>query len=209
MSLSNIALLSTICHHLLFRKVSKLVEFYVFYPFLPPRSPFKWYRPGPDGIVSFNVDKGSVVSQNVARVIKDVKHYARVEDDIVLYETHEFLRCALCLQTGTTTVLDSFHAYMRLSDLEQNLVEPRTCAFSVGETIEERREKRKREKASASASSTYTFTDLSNDDTYEAIERASVLSTVSPIVAFELSNLPDKGKKVFSVTVYLAYHHQE
>ena len=190
LSLSNIALLSTICHHLLFRKVSKLVEFYVFYPFLPPRSPFKWYRPGPDGIVSFKVDKGSVVSQNVARVIKDVKHYARVEDDIVLYETHKFLRCALCLQTGTTTVLDSFHAYMRLSDLEQNLVEPRTCAFSVGETIEELREK-------ASASSTYTFTDLSNDDTYEAIERASVLSTVSPIVAFELSNLPDEGKKVF------------
>ena len=42
-----------------------------------------------------------------------------------------------------------------------------------------------------------TFTDLSNDDTYEAIERASVLSTVSPIVAFELENLPDEGKKVF------------
>ena len=41
------------------------------------------------------------------------------------------------------------------------------------------------------------FTDLFNGDTYEAIEKASVLSTVSPIIASELENLPDEGKKVF------------
>ena len=41
------------------------------------------------------------------------------------------------------------------------------------------------------------FTDLSKGDTYEAIEKASVLSTVSPIIASELENLPDEGKKVF------------
>ena len=189
LSLSNIALLSTICHHLLFRS-SILLELYVFGLFLrrSPLTPFKCYRPGPDGTVSFIVDKGSVVSQNATRVIKDVKLYARVEDDIVLYKTHELLLCALCLQTGTTTVLDSFHPYMRLLAREQKPVKLRTYALSDDDIIEELREK---------ASSTYTFTDLSSDDTYEAIERASVLSTVSPIIAFELENLPDEGKKVF------------
>ena len=98
LSLSNIALLSTICHHLLFRS-SK----FVLYPFLPLRTPFKWYWPGPDGIVSF---KSSVVSQTLERVIKDIRCYALVEEDVVLYVTHESREYALCLQTGTTSALD-------------------------------------------------------------------------------------------------------
>ena len=167
LSLSNIALLSTICHHRLFRS-SELVEFYRFY--LP--TPFKWYRPGPDGIVSF---KGSVVSQTLERVIKDIECFAPVEEDVVLYVTHESRQYALCLETGTTTALD-----MMILDLEEVLVTHLTLSAPFEDVIE-----------------TYTFTDLSNDDTYEAIERASVLSTVSPIVAFELENLPDEGKKVF------------
>ena len=65
-----------------------------------------------------------------------------------------------------------------------------TFDLTEDDTIGESREK-------ASASSTYTFTDLSNDDTYGVIEKASVLSAVSPIMAFELDNLPDEGKKVF------------
>ena len=177
LSLSNIALLSTICHHLLFRS-SK----FVLYPFLPLRTPFKWYWPGPDGIVSF---KSSVVSQTLERVIKDIRCYALVEEDVVLYVTHESREYALCLQTGTTSALD-----MMILDLEEVLVEPLTLDVRFFDTLEEVIEK-------SSASSTYTFTGLSNDDTYEAIERASVLSTVSPIVAFELENLPDEGKKVF------------
>ena len=165
LSLSNIALLSTICHHLLCRS-SILQELELYCPlstFL--LNPLRWYPPGPDGRISFVVDKGSVVNQKVKLVIKDIERYARVQDDIVLYLTREFRICALCLQTGTTTVLRDYN------------------------TIEEITEK--------AASSTYTFTDLSNDDNYEAIERASVLSTVSPIIAFELENLPDEGKKVF------------
>ena len=192
LSLCNIALLSTICHHLLFRS-SILLGRYLFDLFLSGSllTPFVCYPPGPGGIVNFRVGNGSVVSRKVRRVIKVMKRYARVEDDIVLFEAHGFRLGALCLQTGkTTTFLDSFHPYMSLSDLEQNLVESRTCALSDDDTIEELREK-------ASASSTYTFTDLSNDDTYEAIERASVLSTVSPIIASELENLPDEGKQVF------------
>ena len=180
LSLSNIALLSTICHHLRFRS-SKLVEVCLFYPFLPLRTPFKWYRPVPDGIVSF---KGSVVSQKLERVIEDIKCYAPVEEDVVRYVTHESRQYALCLQTGTTTALDM------MLGLEEVLVEPLTLDVRFFETLVEVIEK-------SSAASTYTFTDLSNDDTYEAIERASVLSTVSPIVAFELENLPDEGKKVF------------
>ena len=181
LSLSNIALLSTICHHLRFRS-SKGVELCRFYTFLHLRTQFKWYRPGPDGIVSF---KGCVVSQTLERVIKDVKFYAPVEEDVVLYVTHESQLYALCLQTGTTTALD-----MMILGLEEVLGESRTLDVCVFDTLEEVIEK-------SSTSSTYTFTDLSNDDTYEAIERASVLSTVSPIVALELENLPDEGKKVF------------
>ena len=178
LSLSNIALLSTICHHLLSRKFLKR-------RFLGMRSyRFKWCWPGPDGTVSFMVDKGSVVSQNLERVIKDIKCYAPVEEDVVLYVTHESRQLyALCLQTGTTTALD-------MMGLEEVLVEPFTRDLRFFYTLKEVIEK-------SSASSTYTFTDLSNDDTYEAIERASVLSTVSPIVALELENLPDEGKKVF------------
>ena len=168
LSLSNIALLSTICHHLLSRKFLKR---YFSIGFLGT-------RPGPDGTVSFMVDKGSVVSQNLERVIKDIKCYAPVEEDVVLYVTHESRQYALCLQTGTTTALD-----MMILGLEEVRVKPFTRDLRFFEK--------------SSASSTYTFTDLSNDDTYKAIERASVLSTVSPIVAFELENLPDEGKKVF------------
>ena len=182
LSLSNIALLSTICHHLLFRSsILQELELY----FSLSRSllkSLKWYPPGPDGRVSFVVDKGSVVNEKVKLVIKDIESYAPVEEDVVLYVTpHKFRLCALCLQTGTTAVLDSFHHHIRLLD---------TLVLSDDDTLEEAREKEL-------ASSTYTFTDLSNDDTYEAIERASVLSTVSPIIAFELENLPDEGKKVF------------
>ena len=156
LSLANIALLSTICHHLLFHE--SLLEKYLFSGF-PPRliAMLKWHCPGPDGTVSFMVE-----SQKVKRVIKEIRRYAALEEDVVVYVTHESRLCALCLQTGTTTVLDS-------SD----------------DTI------------GTPASSTYTFTDLSNGDTYEAIEKASVLSTVSPIIASELENLPDEGKKVF------------
>ena len=182
LSLSNIALLSTICHHLLFRSsILQELELY----FSLSRSllkSLKWYPPGPDGRVSFVVDKGSVVNQKVKLVIKDIESYAPVEEDVVLYVTpHKFRLCALCLQTGTTAVLDSFHHHIRLLD---------TLVLSDDDTLEEAREKEL-------ASSTYTFTDLSNDDTYEAIERASLLSTVSPITASELENLPDEGKKVF------------
>ena len=189
LSLSNIALLSTICHHLLFR--SRISEhLYPFNLFLPRSvTPFKWYLPGPDRTVSFIGDKGSVVSQNVTHVIRDINFYARVEDDIVLYATRESRLGALCLQTGTTTDLDSFYPYMRLSDLEQNLVEPRTFALSDDCTIVRLREN--------VTLSTYTFTDLSTDHTCEAIERASVLSTLSPIIALELENLPNEGKQVF------------
>ena len=182
LSLSNIALLSTICHHLLFRSsILQELELY----FSLSRSllkSLKWYPPGPDGRVSFVVDKGSVVNQKVKLVIKDIESYAPVEEDVVLYVTpHKFRLYALCLQTGTTAVLDSFHHHIRLLD---------TLVLSDDDTLEEAREKEL-------ASSTYTFTDLSNDDTYEAIERASLLSTVSPITASELENLPDEGKKVF------------
>ena len=181
LSLSNIALLSTICHHLRSRKFLKRyfpIRFLGMRPY-----GFKWCWPGPDGTVSFMVDKGSVVSQNLERVIKDIKCYVPVEEDVVLYVTHESRQYALCLQTGTTTALD-------MMGLEEVLVEPFTRDLRFFYTLKEVIEK-------SSASSTYTFTDLSNDDTYEAIERASLLSTVSPIVALELENLPDEGKKVF------------
>ena len=180
LSLSNIALLSTICHHLLSRKF--LNRYFSVRSLETGPYRVKWYWPGPDGTVSFMVDKGSVVSQNLERVIKDIKCYAPVEEDVVLYVTHEFRQYALCLQTGTTTALDIPHGFILISGLEKVVLN----FDSIKEAIEK-----------ASASSTYTFTDLSNDDTYEAIERASVLSTVSPIVAFELENLPDEGKKVF------------
>ena len=135
------------------------------------------------------VDKGSVVSRNLERVIKDIECYAPVEEDVVLYVTHESHQCALCLQTGTTTALDIPHRFMMILGLKEVLAEPFTLNLRDFDTLEEVREK-------ASAWSTYTFTYLSNDDTFEAIERASVLLTVSPIMAFEPENLPDEGKKV-------------
>ena len=54
-----------------------------------------------------------------------------------------------------------------------------------------------KETEKALALSTYTFTDISNGDTHEAIEKASVLSTLSSTIASELENLPDEGKKEF------------
>ena len=175
LSLANIALLSTICHHLLFHE--SLLEKFLFSSFpLRPIAILKWYCPRPDGTVSFMVD-----SQNVKRVIKETRCYAALEEDVVVYMTHESRLCALCLQTGTTTVLDSSEPIMKV--LYRSAVQH--LGLTSDDTI------------GAPASSTYTFTDLSNGDTYLAIEKASVLSKVSPIIASELENLPDEGKKVF------------
>ena len=186
LSLANIALLSTICHHLLFRKIRSL-KWYLLIDYLPRQ----WYRPRPDGTVRFRVD-----SQNVKRVIKEIRCYAPVEEDVALYFTHESRLCALCLQRGSTTVLDSSEPIMKVLYREAVLHLFLTSDDTIGapaswnyltsdDTI------------GTPASSTYTFTDLSNGDTYEAIEKASVLSTLSPIIASELENFPDEGKKVF------------
>ena len=158
LSLANVALLSTICHHLSFRRSISLQE------------RLKWYCPGPDGTVRFRVD-----SQNVKRVIKEIRRYAPLEKDVVLYSTHEARLCALCLQTGTTTVLY----------LKAVLKGRSTLDLTSDDTT------------GAPTLSTYTFTYLSNGDTYEAVEKATVLSTVSPIIASEMENLPDAGKLVF------------
>ena len=164
LSLSNIALLSTICQHLLFRSSISSELHHFLSTFLI--TPFKWRRPGPDRTVSFMVDNGSVVSQKV-------KRYALVEENVVLYETHDSRRRALCLQTGTTTVLDSSHSFFSFS-------------YSGGyATVEE------------DVNLYETHDSRRRAIAIEAIERASVLSTVSPIIAFELENLPDEGKKVF------------
>ena len=188
LSLANIALLSTICHHLLFRSSILPKPYFSLSSFLP--TPFKWYRPGPDGTVSFTVDESSVFRQNLNCFIEEIKRYAPVEDDVVLYETHEFRLCALCLQTGTTTVLYSSHQYMMELDLEEVPVKPYTLVLPDEDIIREARE-------NALALSTYTFTDLPYEGFYEAIEKASVLSTVSSTIASELANLPDEFKKVF------------
>ena len=182
LSLANIALLSTICHHLLFRKSSFRKEFSYFGFLRTLTERFEWYCPRPDGTVSFMVD-----SQNVKRVIKKIRCYAPVEEGVVLYVTHGFRLCALYLQTGTTTVLHSSHPSMKVFQhvAVRHARSPLDLPDVDDDTIGER------------ALSTYTFTDLSNDDTYEAIEKVSVLSTVSPIIASELENLPDEGKKVF------------
>ena len=81
LSLANIALLSTICHHLLFHE--SLLEKYLFSSFPPrPIAILKWYCPRPDGTVSFMVD-----SQNVKRVIKEIRCYAALEEDVVVYDS--------------------------------------------------------------------------------------------------------------------------
>ena len=188
LSFSNIALLSTICHHLLFRlSILPKLDFSLS-SFLP--TPFKWYRPGSDGTVSFTVDESSVFRQNLECFIEEIKLYAPVEDDVVLYVTHEFHLCALCLQTGTTTVLYSSHPDMMKLDLEEVLVEPFTLVLPDDDIIGVATQE-------ALALSTYTFTNLCNEDTYGPIEEASVLSTVSSTIASELGNLPDEFKKVF------------
>ena len=181
LSLSNIALLSTICHHLLFRSSILPNHLFSLSSFLP--TPFKWYRPGPDGTVNFTVDESSVFRQNLECFIEEIELYAPVEEDVVLYVTHEFRLCALCLQRGTTSVLCSSHRYEMELDLEEVLVEPfRLVLLHVG-------------KGTELALSSHTFTGC-NQDTYEAVERASVLSTVSSTIASELENLPDEFKKV-------------
>ena len=186
LSLSNIALLSTICHHLLFRSSILPKPYFPLSSFLP--IPFKWYRPGPDGTVSFTMDESGVIRQNLKCFIEEIKLYAPVEEDVVLYVTHEFRLCALCLQTATTTVLFSSHMVEYL-DLVQHF-EPFTLVLPDDDAI-------RKAIAKTSVLSTYTFTDLCNEDTYEAIEEASVLSTVSSTIASELGNLPDEFKKVF------------
>ena len=149
-----------------------------------------------------------VDSQNVKRVVKKIRCYALVEEDVVLYVTHDFRLCALYLQTGTTTVLHSSHPLMDILELEVVLHARSTLDLPNDDTIgapalstytftDLSNDDTYEAIEKAPALSTYTFTDVSNDDTYEAIEKASVLSTVSPIVAFELENLPDEGKKVF------------
>ena len=181
LSLANIALLSTICHHLLFRSSILPKPYFSLSSFLP--TPFKWCRPGP-------VDESSVFRQNLNCFIEEIKRYAPVEDDVVLYETHEFRLCALCLQTGTTTVLYSSHPYMMELDLEEVPVKAYTLVLPDDDIIGVARKK-------ALALSTYTFTNSCNEDTCEPIEEASVLSTVSSTIASELGNLPDEFKKVF------------
>ena len=189
LSLANIALLSTICHHLLFRE--SLLEKYLFSSFPTRPAILKWYYPRPDGTVSFMVD-----SQNVKRVIKEIRCYAALEEDVVVYVTHESRLCALCLQTGTTTVLDSSEPIMKVLYREAVLYGFLTSDDTIGAPASSNY-LTSDDTFGTPASSTYTFTDLSNGDTYEAIEKALVLSTVSPIIASELENLPDEGKKVF------------
>ena len=140
LSLSNVALLSTICHYLRFRK--SILQKYNY-------KGNKWNWPGPDVTVSFP-------GIGCPPVLKKV--------------SQSTLRVETCASAF--------------------LIEPFTLDSPFDEIIVEAKEK-------LSASSTCECIYLSIDDTYEAIEKASVLSTVSPIIASELENLPDEGKKVF------------
>ena len=199
LSLANIALLSTICHHLLFRK-SRSLKWYFSIRFLKR---LEWYCPRPDGTVSFMVD-----GQNVERVIKEIRCYAALEEDVVLYVTHEFRLCALCLQTGTTTVLHRPHPIMKVLEYvavrhtrstldipnDDTIGAPPLSTYTFTDLSNDDTYKAL---DMASALPTYTFTDLSNDDIYEAVEKASVLSIVLPKIAFELENLADEGKNMF------------
>ena len=193
LSLSNIALLSTICHHLLFRE-SRLLTRHLSTKFFLRRYPSfslrptlrsNWQTPDPDGKVSFRVDKGSVFRHDLESAVSQGKclNYFPVDDDVVLYMRDELVLCALCLQTGTTSVLYTFSEADRFEYFTLGL-------FRDDDDSLEEIEK-------ALALSTYTFTDLSNGDTHEAIEKASVLSTLSSTIASELENLPDEGKKEF------------
>ena len=190
LSLSNIALLSTICHHLLFR-ADRFPTRYDFTTFsLRECIPisfrvlrYRWQTPGPDGKVSFRVDKGSVFRHDLESAVSEVEClcYLPVDDDVVLYLRDRFVLCALCLQTGSTSVLYTSNEARQFQLLTSGLL--------VGGSLE-RTEK-------VLALSTYTFTDLSNDDTHKALEKASVVSTLSSTIASELENLPDEGKKEF------------
>ena len=189
--LSNIALLSTVCHHLLFRE-SRLLTRYLstkislshFVSFSPTLT-YNWQTPGPDGNVSFRVDKGSVFYRELDSAVSQEKclYYSPVDDDVVLYMRDELVLCALCLQTGTTSVLYTFKEADRFRLFTSGLFR---YDYDTREEIEK-----------ALALSTYTFTDLSNGDIHEAIEKASVLSTLPSTITSELENLPDQGKKDF------------
>ena len=162
LSLSNIALLSTICHHLLFRR-SGFPRLYLSTDFtrdeyLPISSRLlgdNWQTPGPDGKVSFRENKGSVFRHYLESAVSQLECpcFLPVDKDVGV----------ICLPTGSTSVLYNRNAILQLP------------FFKWG----------------------YTFTDLSNDDTHEALEKASVVSTLSSTIASELENLPDEGKKEF------------
>ena len=139
--------------------------------------------PGPDGKVYFRVDKGSVFRHDLESAVSqgECLNYFSVDDNVVLYMRDRFVLCALCLQTGTTSVLYTFN--------NAHQFELFTSGVLSGDSLEEIEK--------ALALPTYTFTDLSNGDTHEAIEKASVLSTLSSTIASELENLPDEGKKEF------------
>ena len=178
LSLPSIALLSTICHHLLFRE-RRLLTRYLLTKFSRNLS----FSPGPDGKVNLRVDKGSVFRHDLESAVSqgECLNYFRVDDNVVLYMRDRFVLCAHCLQTGTTSVLYTFNNAYRF--------ELFTSGLLCGDSLEEIEK--------ALALSTYTFADLSNGDTHEAIEKASVLSTLSSTIASELENLPDEGKKEF------------
>ena len=193
LSLANIALLSTICHHLLFRE-SRLLTRHLSTKFflrrylsfsLRPTLRYNWQTPDPDGKVSFRVDKGSVFRHDLESAVSQVEClcYVSLDDDVVLYMRDRFVLCALCLQTGTTSVLYTFKEADRFRLFTSGLFR---YDYDTREEIEK-----------ALALSTYTFTDLSNGDTHEVIEKASFLSTLSSTIASELENLPDEGKKEF------------
>ena len=199
LSLSNIALLSTICHHLLFRE-SRLLTRYLSTKFFLRRYPsfslrptlrYNWQTPDPYGKVSFRVDKGSVFRHDLESAVSQVEClcYVPLDDDVVLYMRDRFVLCALCLQTGTTSVLYTFNKAHQFEFFTSGLFHDDDDDGDDDVSLEEIEK--------ALALSTYTFTDLSNGDTHEAMEKASILSTLSSTIASELENLPDEGKKDF------------
>ena len=86
LSLPSIALLSTICHHLLFRERRSLTR-YLLTKFsrnhsfsLRPTLKKNWQMPGPDGKVYFRVDKGSVFRHDLESAVSqgECLNYFRV-----------------------------------------------------------------------------------------------------------------------------------
>ena len=193
LSLPNIALLSTICHHLLFRDSRLLTRClstkFVLHRYLSfslrPTLRYNWQTPDLDGKVSFGVDRGNIFRHGLESAVRqgECLCYFPVDDDVVLYMRDRFVLCALCLQTGTTSVLCTFNTAPQFEFFTSGLFRDNDDSL--------------KEIKKALALSTYTFTDLSNGDTHEAIEKASVLSTLSSTIASELENLPDEGKKEF------------